>query len=438
MLDEVRRFIQREKMLEPGQPLWVAVSGGVDSMVLLHVLGRLGHPCRVAHVDHGLRGVESVADRAFVNAWCEKAGLECRTSQVDVKAQVAASGESTQMAARALRYAWFADLHKEVPMPFALAHHADDAVETLLINLMRGTGDGGWSGIRPVSGVFVRPLLCVGKEAILRYAAENDVPFREDSSNRDPKYLRNRVRHEVMPVLEKLRPGASRTMARSLELLREMETTAQQVSGQEVEGCTTHPDGTIELPFVRYEASKTPGLLLHRLLRHKGFHPNVLDRIREAMDERATGRAFAMGAWQAVVDRTSLIIAPSRAEFPSYVVDPGLPNSLTGPLRWDLSDALEVSVPQGMDEVLLDADRLSFPLELRPWREGDRMRPIGLGGSKLVSDILIDAKVPLSGKASTYVLISDGTIVWLLGHRLAEGFQASSRSARVLRAARTR
>ena len=212
-------------------------------------------------------------------------------------------------------------------MPVAMGHHADDAVESLLINLLRGTGVHGWSAIRPVNGIYMRPLLCVGREEIMRYAAKHHVTHREDASNADPKYLRNRIRHELLPLLDTMRPGALRTMARSLSLLRELEEAGQQMSLQGLAGVLPSPDGTIHVPFDRIEASPIPDLVLHRLLRHVGFHPDQLDRIRDAVIQRNTGAVFTAGSWKACVDREALVVNRVLGEHPAYVIDP----ELTGP-----------------------------------------------------------------------------------------------------------
>jgi tRNA(Ile)-lysidine synthase len=436
MLDEVRRFIRRERMLQEGEPVWVAVSGGIDSMVLLHVLRELGHPCSVAHVDHGLRGGESDADRVFVEGYSQEAGLPFRTLKADVKAHAHAHDLSIQLAGREMRYEWLGELWREQPMPIAMGHHADDAVESLFINLLRGTGVHGWSAIRPVSGIHVRPLLCAGRAEIARYAAEFRVPHREDASNTDPKYLRNRIRHDLMPRLEAMRPGALRTMARSMSLLRELEEAGQQMSIGALSGVVPSSDGTIHLPFALVEDSPIPNLVLHRMLRHLGFHPAMLDRIRDALAERNTGALFTAGAWQVCVDREALIISRAHTERPAHIIDPTLPQQAAGPFQWTLTEGAMAPPPGSAHDVVLDADRLSFPLELRPWRTGDRIRPIGMSGSKLVSDILIDAKVPMSEKAGVYVLVSEDTLVWVVGHRIAQSFQVTNGTKTALRIVR--
>ncbi|MBK6777710.1 MAG: tRNA lysidine(34) synthetase TilS [Flavobacteriales bacterium] len=244
MLAEVQRFVARESLLAPSEPVLVGVSGGVDSMVLLHVLRALEHTCTVVHVDHGLRGAESDADSAFVEAHCRERGIECVIERVDVRGK-AGEGQSIQMAARELRYAVFERvLTGKSARKMALAHHADDSVETLLMNLMRGTGVAGWRGIPPIAGRFVRPLLSVGRAAILEYASKYKVPFREDSSNTDPHYLRNRVRNELLPLMEQLRPGARNVLARDADDLRRLTSIVE--TGFEIlaRSISTGPDGS--------------------------------------------------------------------------------------------------------------------------------------------------------------------------------------------------
>lgn len=430
LLDDVRRFIRRERMLEPKEPLHVAVSGGIDSMVLLHVLRSLGHSCSVLHVDHGLRGAESDADRSFVEEHCRREGIQFHWKKVDAGAHAKSKGLSIQMAARELRYEFFAELCKEQPLRTALAHHADDAVETLLMHLMRGVGVFGWSTIPPVSGVFVRPLLAVDRQAIEAYANEHGISFREDSSNADMKYMRNRVRHELLPLMESMRPGAKRAMARGVRTLRELERAGDLV--RSVEPLALADDQSLSIPFSAVENSPMPTLLLHQLLRHLGFHPDALERLHDAILERSTGAEFMAGGWRAIVDRDCVIVGPMPSELPAITIDLHQPIGDRAGFRWSLLEGESIAMPESMEEALLDADRLEFPIELRPWRTGDRMRPIGLGGSKLISDILIDAKVPRDRKHLAFVLVSGGEVVWLVGHRIAEGYQATHGSVRLM------
>ena len=433
MLDEVKRAIRSSNMLQHGEAVHVAVSGGVDSMVLLHVLRSLGYSCSVAHVDHGLRGIESTGDRDFIEEYCSKHNVPFRSVEVDVRSRLEEGIGSVQMAARELRYAWFEALHAEEPMPVALGHHQDDATETLFINLLRGTGLHGWASIPPISGFFVRPLLGVNRAAILAYATQHQIPFREDSSNTDPKYLRNRIRHELLPMLEDLRPGALRAIGRSVVALRELQSAADRSLIGELSGSVPEPNAPFCLLFDRIEELPSARVALDLILRPLGFHPSTIERIGSAITERSTGAVFRTGNWFLCIDRSGIIVEREKGEFPRYIIDQeGVVQTQASPFQWR-SEKGPVPIPAGMHEVVLDADKLEFPVELRPWFDADRIRPIGLAGSKLVSDILIDAKVPMTDKAGCYVLTSGDEVVWVVGHRLAEGFSAGPLTDRVLR-----
>jgi len=431
MIDKVRHTIREHGLIQADEPVWVAVSGGVDSMVLLHVLQTLGHPCRVAHVDHGLRGEASDGDRAFVEAHCAEHGLPIEVVRVDVKARAEATGESTQMAARALRRAWFHQLMEHGPQKLASAHHADDAVETFFMGLIQGMGARGWGSIPVQKDEIIRPLIAVTREEILGYAREHDIRWREDASNTEEAYLRIRVRHELLPMLERWRPGTQRTIARNVRLFGELDQLARAAGENALNGIVPEADGTLRVPFQRILGS-TPLLVLHHLLRGQGFHPDRLDDILSAMREGRTGARFPGQEAEVFVDRRTLVLAP-HAVHPSWTI--AAPDAIpTGPpISFVRCAASDIGSDPSKAIAWLDADNLSFPLHLRPWQAGDRMRPEGLGGSKLISDILTDAKVPRDTKERTYVLADAERIIWLCGWRLAEGVKATPVSRNVLR-----
>jgi tRNA(Ile)-lysidine synthase len=436
MLAEVRNTIRRYDMFPAGAPVWVAVSGGIDSMVLLHVLRSLGYSCRIAHVDFELRGKESDEDHLFVRDFAQREQLPFRSVRVDPRN--APTGVSIQMAARELRYAWFKELLQEGPAVLALGHHRDDALETLLLNLVRGMGAQGWRGMPPLTlldeGCIGRPLLDVGRTQIAAYALEHGVTFREDASNADPKYLRNRVRHELLPMLENLRPGARSVLARNAALLAELSKAAASQLAMETKDLVSDGDGVLRIPLSKLRESAAPHLFLMELVSDFYAHPDLVEQVLTAVDMGHTGAQFAVGGQMitlakdhlavhgAGVDSFSFAISVSEARFGHH-----------GPFQWKTCLPGDVEFPLGMHTVWLDLAKLQFPLVIRPWQKGDRMRPIGLGGSKLVSDILIDAGVPRYSKHSVHVLLSGGEAVWLAGYCLADGFSPGPRTEKLLR-----
>lgn len=431
MIDQVDRYMRHRASAAPGTPLWVAVSGGVDSMVLLHALRSLGHACHVAHVDHGLRAEASRADEAFIARYCAEWDIPFRSKEVDVTGGLA-PGRSVQMAARELRYAWFNELVEEGPSLMALAHHADDAVETMLLGLMRGTGPKGLAGIPAEQGPFIRPLLGVPRAAIEAYAREHDVPYREDASNHDGKYLRNRVRHELLPLFDAIRPGAGKVLRRQVTLLKEA-AAVLDAHLADIAASFTERDGKVQVPFDRVRTSLAPHALLQRLLADRGFHPDAVSDMLVAIDEERTGATFHGKGHAVHVDRGYLVIEAVPRAFPQWTIATADDVPADLPLAIARTAALDPGARKDPNIAWLDSDRLGFPCTLRPWREGDRMRPVGLGGSKLISDLLIDAKVPRHEKPGTYVLVSGGRIAWCCGHRVAEGYQATAASRAVLR-----
>jgi tRNA(Ile)-lysidine synthase len=433
MVSEVQRFLASEALLAPKEPVWVAVSGGVDSMVLLSVLHALGHPCHVLHVDHGLRGIESDADRELVERWCEQHGLPIRVLRVDVQAEQDDNGGSRQMAARALRYAAFNKAVQDGPHKLALAHHADDAIETFFVQVMRGMGLRGWGAIPTRSGPFIRPLRLQTRTAIEDYARRSQVPFREDASNTDTHYLRNRIRHELLPMLEQWRPGSRKVMQRDAILFSEMQKAVEAQVQLALDGLSAEADGTLRVPFSRIVEVGIPHLVLRHLLDERGFHPERSEEVLRAIRDGHTGAEFVENDHVVFVDRTTLVISKRQDPLPTWHFTSLFGIPADAPLKMTECAMQEVDLSEGGAVAWMDAEKVVFPLELRPWRAGDRMRPLGMKGSKLVSDILINAKVPRDRKQHVNVLLSEGRIIWLCGFRLAEGTQVGTDTGRVLR-----
>lgn len=432
MLERVRAALVEKELAQPGEALWVAVSGGVDSMVLLHALRQQGHPCHVAHVDHGLRDEASDADRELVRAYCAQHHIPCEVKRVDVKARATKTGESTQMAARALRLEWLNELAQGGPHKVATAHHADDAVETFFLGLMQGMGAKGWGSIPARNGHFIRPLLDIVKADIITYARENDIPWREDASNADQHYVRNRVRHELLPMLEQIRPGARHALGRNIALFREFDALGRLAGERALDGLAAEADGTLRIAFDRI-LDPSPLVILYHLLRDKGFHPDRLEAMLSAIRRGHTGARFPGDGVEVFIDRAHLVISPKKELIGTFIIPSVESLSAHTPISMEWSAFQEMDAEADARAAWLDMDRITFPLVLRPWRAGDRMRPDGLGGSKLISDILIDAKVPRDRKDRIPVLADAERIIWLCGMRLSEGVKATASSDRVVK-----
>ncbi len=428
MRDIVTKQVNELGLFEPGQLVICAVSGGVDSMVMLSLLHYGGQPVKVAHVDHGLRGEESNADHDLVQTYAKALNLEFLSTKIDmVTGKVA--GESTQMTARRMRYAWFEALLADHPgSVLATAHHRDDALETVLMGMVKGVGFSGLTGIPAKRGRIVRPLLCVGKQDILDHANAKEIPFREDKSNQDPKYLRNRIRNELVPLLTELAGNSTRPLDRFLALQKDL---AKAVAHRYCLACA-EADGVY---WWSREKLRADPIGFAQALRGFDIHPDMIERIGEIVETDTFGQEFHSATGQLLVERERIVIRPIvSTALPEYAAS-SIQDFNDPILAIDACEKGEVNLSEGACVAWFDQSQLEGQVVLRLWKHGDRMQPWGLKGSKLVSDMLNEAGVSAREKERTYVLDIGGEIAWLVGHRIGDRFGVKERTERILRVA---
>ncbi|MFD2786786.1 tRNA lysidine(34) synthetase TilS [Hymenobacter rubripertinctus] len=437
MLDQIQQFIQENALFSPTDTVLVAVSGGLDSVVLADVLHRLGQPFAVAHCHFGLRAEEADADEEFVRKLAQQYQVPYFGEFFQTRKFAEQEGISTQMAARVLRYEWFERIRAGQSYAcIATAHHQRDTAETMLLNLTHGTGLAGLHGIRPKTGHLVRPLLGVSKPDLFDYVVENRLIWREDASNDSPVYQRNRLRLEVLPVLRDMNPNLDQTMSITAERVGGAEEIVRRyVADTAAQAQRTEPEATyLDIRLLQKTAATT--LVLHELLRPFGFSYIVTKDIVQSFGAEP-GRRFESATHLLVKDREQLVITPRRlTHFGTHQLQAGQEAlKIDGlHLRTELLEIPEgYEVPKGKAVAALDADALKFPLTVRPWQEGDWFMPIGMKGKKKLSDFLIDQKVPLNLKDNVQVLVSaDGKIVWVIGLRPDDRFKVTEETERVL------
>lgn len=445
LLERARATIAEHRLFDPEQDtVLVAVSGGRDSVVLLDVLHRLGGRVAVAHAHFGLRPTDADADAEFVRKLAKTYRVPFHLERFATAAFAEKEKLSTQMAARALRYAWFAALcARHGYAAVATGHHAADAAETILLNLTRGTGLAGLHGIPARTALpggaahVVRPLLAASTDELHDYLVERQLAWREDASNQDTThYRRNRLRHHVLPVLRELNPNLDHTLALSAERVRQAEAlVAARVAEVAAEHLTVEPTVTT-LAVAALQNTSATALLLAELLRPYGFDYAQSRTVAGALGG-VSGTRFESATHRVVLDRGRLVITPKdlrafgSTEIAADATEIKLPGGRVARLR--RLPAADYQLNRKPHVAALDAARLSFPLTLRVWAPGDWLVPLGMRGKQKVSDLLVNQKVPATLKDRVLVLENgNGSLAWVVGHRLDDRFKVTAATGEVV------
>ena len=403
--------------------LILSLSGGIDSMVLADLLLKAKADFVVAHCNFHLRGKESDGDEQFVRDYAERNGLTLYVKQFDTVDYAKTHGVSIEMAARELRYAWFEELRQQLGYDYiAVAHHADDQLETFFINLLRGSGIRGLKGMRPVNGNIIRPLLDVSREEIHQYAVENGVQWREDHTNAETKFLRNKIRHELLPVIDSISQEGRASVLKSINHLASENELYRELLKEKLDVIIEHDDDIQKTPHSSFLTPHS-SLLLFEWLRDYGFNEDQVHFIHEAMNGQP-GTSFFSPTHRITVERDGLELTPI-CQKSNTSIEISYQQIIN-----DESFALDPSP----EVAQLDYDKLTFPLQLRKWQPGDRFHPLGMKGSKLLSDFLKDLKLTTNQKENVNVLVTPKEeIVWVVGYRVDDYFKVTKETKKVLR-----
>lgn len=432
-----RRFesnILKNRLFGKKHKLLLAVSGGIDSVVLAHLLKECGYTFSLAHCNFQLRGSDSERDQAFCEKLARKLNVPVYTTMPDVAAYSLAHGSSTQMSARHLRYAWFEELLKSEKLDYLLtAHHAGDLVETVLINLLRGTGIKGLKGIPRRNGKIVRPLLDFTREEISDYAGRHNLRFRTDKSNHDDKYERNFIRLHVIPKLKQLHPGLERTFLENTAHFTEEEAMVSDVLARKIRRLKQERNGLVHISKAVLKKERYLASLLHALLAPYGFNATQQQNILEhVMNDGLSGKCFYSADHSLTITGVSLVIGPKQKSAFAPLVIHSLKDLEQQPV-FDLQLLSRFSMP-GKHELIVSRERLIFPLTIRGRQTGDRFQPFGMKGFKLVSDLMKEEKLNAFEKAACRLLVNgNGDIIWVVGHRSDERYRVNKTDKQFLK-----
>lgn len=421
----------------PTDKLLLGVSGGADSMVLAHLINEIGNEFSIAHCNFNLRGNESDEEQQFVEKLAINYGVGFFCNSFDTISYAAEKGLSIEMAARELRYSWFNTLCKQNDFQYiVVGHHADDVLETFMLNLSRGTGIRGLSGIKPKQGMIVRPLLFATRAEIDSYAKNQNIEFRHDSSNDDVQIKRNKVRHQIIPLFEALNPAFKNNLQHTIQYLFETEKIFLERIVQLKHQLVKNKLGIIKIEIDELRKLDSLSTILFELLKEYNFNAQVVSETITAI-ENPSGQLFFSNSHRLVVDRNWLMISElSFDQSPQLFYIDENESAIAEPVELLLSiDDYDKSYKITPDKnvALLDFDCLNFPLILRRWEKGEYFKPLGMSGFKKLSDFFIDQKVSIPEKENAWILASGKNVVWIIGYRIDDRFKITPQTEKVMR-----
>lgn len=436
MIAQFLKFIHDENLFHSQERILLAVSGGADSMCMLHLFAKCGFTVAVAHCNFNLRGAESDEEEQFVADYCDQHNLACHIEHFNTSEYALEVGISIEMAARDLRYEWFNRLLNEQKYDYlATAHHQDDVIETFLINLSRGSGIKGLSGIQPKLNRIIRPMLFTNRLEIMAYCQRLDIAYRTDSSNHETIYKRNLIRHQVLPLLETVNPAFRKNALKTIVHLHETGQLFQQRISQIKAEVYSEDDQGAMIHIGKLLNHSPLRTVLFELIRPFGFHAEQTQNILDSLP-RESGRKFFSDTYRLVKDREYLIISPLLEDLDKvFYIDEDcdqiiVPVHLTIE-KMDRAPGFRFStLPHVVD---LDLDLLIFPLILRHWHEGEYFQPLGMMGMKKLSDFFIDEKYSIPEKENAWILSSGNQLVWVVGKRIDDRFKITPQTKKIIR-----
>jgi len=431
MIEIFQKYYQEKSLFQKTDKILLTVSGGRDSVFMVELFIRLKINIGIAHCNFKLRGDEANKDEKFVRDLALKNNIPFYSTSFNTAAYAEQEGVSIQMAARDLRYNWFEDIRiKNNYNSIATAHHKNDVAETMLINLTKGTGLSGVHGIRAKYRNIIRPILCFTRKEIETFILENKISYREDLSNADTKYVRNKVRHNVIPELEKINPSFIETA--NVEAIRfyELEQILSQKIEDEKQKCFSREGDDLRIDIIQLQLLKPLRTYLYFFIKEFGFTSSDVEDIINGLSEHS-GKAYFSKSHQLIKDRKYLMLTKVRER----IVEEFQVNSIKGfnnlPIKINTIERdidSDFKINKSSKYAFLDAEKIIYPLVFRRWKEGDFFQPLGMNGNKKVSDFFIDEKLSIIEKQNTWILTSQNQIIWIVGLRIDNRYKVTNKS----------
>ncbi len=436
MLKPFEINISKNSLFSKTDKLLLAFSGGVDSVVLADLLHKAGYSIELAHCNFQLRGQEAKDDTAFCDNFAKSIQAPFHVIYFDTKSYAAEHKLSIQMAARELRYNWFKDLKAEHGFNYILtAHHANDNVETLFVNLIRGTGIKGLQGIPEKQHDMVRPLLFATKDEIRTYANKENLSFREDSSNQEVKYKRNFIRHQIVPELKKLNPAIEETIHTSIQFFKQSSEIIAEYAQLKFQTICKEENHWLYIDIQLLLLEKQKETLLFEWLYNKQFKTSQIRQLTEALDtEDRVGKLFSSATHQLVIDRKYIIVKVlnKNEEIKEFTIT-SISDTTHLPIDLSFEDTTNVSFSKNANEICIPYSEHIFPLKLRRWKQGDKFKPFGMDGFKKLSDFFKDQKLSLFEKENVWILENKEHIIWVIGYRMDDRCKVNEGAEKILR-----
>lgn len=435
MLKKFKKYISENKLVNPGDKILLAVSGGIDSMTMTHLFIQAGYKVGIAHCNFSLRSAESDRDEQMVSEFASENRIPFFSKRFETKAYADENGISVQMAARTLRYEWFEKIRREYEYnSISVAHNLNDNIETLLINLIRGTGIAGLAGMKPETNNIIRPLLFATREEITEYSNLHSIIFREDKSNADTKYLRNKIRHNIIPILKEINPSIESTLNETAVIFTGLTEIVSDYIYSLRERVSRERNGRIIFNVGMLKQYIHNRIIIFELFRPYGIADVPLKDFLSII-EGETGGKIITQTHRILKNRQEIIVSDQKenAEGPGFINTaddfekiPGVESAKSVRITKNFI------IPSGPLTLCIDSDKLKFPLVVRKWKSGDYFYPLGLNHKKKLSNYFTDNKYSIIDKDNTLIIESEGQIVCLLGGRIDHRFRVTDTSENAL------